>query len=107
MIDNIGEMEMKDFDDANIPVNVFIEKLDDDDEGYDEGFRYILRADNFMPRKNAASDGAVTVRSDNKEELQELVKKHVLPLYETAISMIKKIIDGSGDSFYYWHGGAD
>ena len=103
MIENIGEIEFSEADEMNVPVNIFI-GLNKDDFGRDDtpDDSWILRADNFMPRKCLATEGAYCVASDNKEELIELVKKYILPFYQVAIKNIEGIIGGQVDCQYYW-----
>ena len=94
--------ELSEVDEANIPVNIFINKPGEDDEYPD---KWVLTADNFMPRKNAACAGCV-MTADSLQELQEEIKKYVLPLYQTAITQIGAMIDATEDmempSLYYW-----
>jgi hypothetical protein len=90
----LGICNLRTINDANIPVNIFLNKEDDG--------TFSLVADNFMPRKNYATDGAYHFQADTKEELVEIVKTKILPLYQNAINLLSKIIDGSGDQCYYW-----
>lgn len=96
MIEQKGECQIEEADDMNIPVNIFISAPDN------PGDKWTLTADNFMPRKCHATDGAYSIEADTREELQELVKKHVLPLYEVALDLVKGMIAGTNDSLYYW-----
>ena len=102
MIEEYGEMTFADFDEANIPVNIFFSQIDEDDEEYENGFRWRILAENFMPRKQTIVGYAAEALSDNKEELQELIKKYVVPLYESALRKLKGMVSGDCDNFYYW-----
>ncbi len=93
-MENIGESEITDFDDANVPVNIFIEKEDETDT-------YLLTIDNFMPRKGCVNEGFVQIRG-TKTKLHELVKIHILPHYKRALELVTKVAEGNADSFYYW-----
>lgn len=101
MIEQTGECEIDEADNANIPVNIFLREVEDDDEEAN-GKKWQLVADNFMPRKGRCSGSAYNVYADTKEELQELVKRHVLPLYQNAIRLLEGIINGTNDGLYYW-----
>lgn len=105
MIEDRGELEIDAFDDANVPVDIWLTKLDldSDDEEVAEGFTHVLRIGNYMPRKARVEGGSCEIFADNKEELQALVKDKVLPIYNKAIAKINGIIDGSNISLYYWN----
>lgn len=111
---SLGEEELSGCDDANIPCNIFITEVTEDDledlmgelQGRDdvpEGWKpkWKLTADNFMPRKGLW-DGANKYVADTKEELTDLVKEHVLPMYKIAFDAITAMSEGKRDSFYYW-----
>lgn len=114
MIKSVGECELEGHDDANIPVNIFITEIVDDDERYvpdpeeeDEALRsfnpkWALSADLFMPGKNRSFEGGVKYLADTKEELHELVKEKILPTYKIAMEAITAIGEGARTSFYYW-----
>lgn len=106
MIEDIGDIQLSECDDANIPVNIFISKPNEDDEGKHKD-KWTLHADNFMPRKMSACDGYEVV-ADSLEELQAYIKQHVLPLYEIAMKNIDAMINATGHEeelphLYYWH----
>ncbi len=96
MIESTGEMQLEDCNDMNVPVNIFIDREEE------EGNRWVLTADNFMPRKQRVNDGAYRTIADDREELSELIKKHVLPLYEAALNNITGMISGESAKLYYW-----
>ena len=105
MISDSGEIEIEAADRANVPVNIFIAKQEDD-EGEETG-KWVLTADNFMPRRCRAEDGAYGVEADTLEELQGVIRKHVLPLYEVALANINDMLSMTGEedempSHYYW-----
>ena len=90
---------IEDNDGANVPVNIFL--IDETDDGAKDG-KWILRADNFMPRKCSAMDGAYRVTADTREELAALVAKYILPLYLTALRNVGGIVAGTHQDHYYW-----
>ena len=106
MIKDCGEMPPENFNDANVPVDIWLSKLDpeseSDKESYGEGFRYRLTTGVYMPRKASVWSEACTILSDNKEELQKIVEKYILPFYKLAVSKIQGIIEGTEDHLYYW-----
>lgn len=91
-----------DFDDANVPVDIWLTDLSDESEHYKDGYRYLLKASAYMPRKDSVYAGAFEVISDNKEELQLIVKNEILPLYDSARNILLDIIAGKTDFLYYW-----
>jgi hypothetical protein len=104
-IEDIGELELEAANDANVPVNIFIER-EEDDQGEKTG-KWILTADCFMPRKCVAADSAFKVEADSLEELQAVIRKHILPLYEVALANINDMLSATGaeadlPSHYYW-----
>lgn len=88
---NKGEMDISEADDANVPVNSFLEAPDK------ETNKWRWHADNFMPRKYQVADGQYHIEADTKEAIVEAINKHVIPLYEAALSNLKS----KGDN-YYW-----
>lgn len=92
----VTEMEMlfAEADDANIPVDIWLEL---------DGERWVLRASNYMPRKGYVHDGAYRAEADTREELVALLEQHVLPLYRTAVSQLEDVCRTSGEGhLYYW-----
>ncbi|MEK7493850.1 MAG: hypothetical protein AAB630_01700 [Patescibacteria group bacterium] len=55
-----------------------------------------------MPRKCAVVEGSYEAVSDKKEELVELIQRHILPLYEAAVKKLQTICDGGAQDLYYW-----
>lgn len=91
-----GECPIDEADEANIPVNIWIGK--DDDE-------WLLHADNYMPRKSTVHPIAFNVHASDRQTLEELVEKYVVPLYENALKKLKdmKKADVDGTSYlYFW-----
>jgi len=104
---NRGEMTLAEFDDANVPVDIWLEELnkdnaDDDLAIYNAGYRYSLRCGNYMPRKGSVSEGAVNAFGKDKETMQKAINKYILPLYQTAISKITKMAETGNGDLYYW-----
>ncbi len=89
-------MEFSSADDANIPVDIWLTKEADEP-------RWVLRASNYMPRKECLHPHGYHAESESREELADLIMAHVMPLYETAVRQLKAIASGEADSLYYWH----
>lgn len=90
------KMEFRHADDANIPIDIWLTPPNEDCD------KWTLRAANYMPRRGYMLPEAYKQTADTREELELLVKTYVLPLYEVALSEIKKIISGESNHLYYW-----
>ena len=75
-------------DDSNIPINCFLEKREDG--------TYRWTASNFMPRKECVLEDGYDLLG-TKEEIEEYIKKYVIPLYKTAIKNLQETSE-----LYYW-----
>ena len=59
-----GEISLKDFDDANVPVDIWFEEFEKNEDTGDNhivdlwysGYRYVLRCGNYMPRKGRVEE---------------------------------------------------
>lgn len=94
MMENNSDFGIDDFDDANIPVDIRLEKLGD---------KYVLTASNYMPRKDAICEGVLGISSNNKQELMDIVKDKFLPIYEKAVQALIDISEGKREDLYYWN----
>lgn len=115
MIKNIGDNELEGHDDANIPCNLFITELSDDDlKEIDDKCaleddevppskwaKWQLTGDCFMPRKGLW-DGCIVYVASTREELSQLVKEMILPSYKIALDAVTAMSEGKRKSFYYW-----
>ncbi len=105
---DVGDIPLSECDGANIPVNIFVSSLDPehtwDGTYYERGYRWVLRADNFMPRRGACSDGVYHVYAKTREELVAYMHKHVTPWYEAAAKHLYEARPDKDGSFslYYW-----
>jgi len=98
---DLGDIPITDCDDGNIPVVCF---LCGPDENYDEGQcrgKWVWTASNFMPRREMVGSG-YKLAADTKEEILELIHKHVVPLYAAALQGIQ-----SGKLYYWKKGSSD
>lgn len=105
MIHDCGDVEITEVDAHNIPVDIWILPVGENDgpiPAEAEGMGWALYADDYMPRKSCNATNAYRVYADSREELAALVRDHVLPLYRNAIAKLEAMVDGSGDSLYYW-----
>lgn len=94
-----GECEFVEVDDANIPVNIFLTK---DEDNPPAGQKWQLTADNFMSRKGRESDSGYKAVAPTREALVKVIEKYIMPLYKIAILNLQTMIDGTNDSLYYW-----
>jgi hypothetical protein len=93
-VEDVGSIQITDCNDANIPVSCFlIEPNENEDEDYQGKWKWT--ADNYMPRKGISVD-QYQLFADTKEEILELINKHVVPLYQIALNEIKT------GTLYYW-----
>lgn len=76
---------------ANVPVNIFI------NEPTATNPKWTLTAANFMPRKDRVASDVYSVEADSEKEIQEIVQKFIVPLYEVALNKLK-----TGKDLYYW-----
>jgi len=105
---DVGDIPLRECDDANIPVNIFVMPLDPergrDGTYYERGYRWLLRADNFMPRKEMCGDGAYRVYARTRDELVAYMHEHVTPWYEAAAEHLRGAEPDKDGVFslYYW-----
>ena len=102
---SLGELQFDDADNANIPVDIWLVPVTEDDSipgGLNFEPKFVLRAANYCPRKCNVYDSAYEVYADNREELVNLLNKHVIPLYKTALNILNEMADGTNDGLYYW-----
>lgn len=97
-----GDSSMSDFDDANIPVDIWLQEMQEGDDYYKDGFRYSFHCANYMPRKGAVAESSCQVYSKDKETLQKAIKKYILPLYQVAVDKINYMITNGASHLYYW-----
>jgi hypothetical protein len=118
MIEDVGELRITDANEANIPVDVWLHSpADNKDNGaeydgeQDNGEDlWLLTANNYMPRRARLGEEWCYKVWGTKEELQALIKKHILPLYQVAVKYLQGMIDGKVDGegkpvfggLYYW-----
>lgn len=97
-----GDCSFDSVDEANIPVDVWLSLTSEEDENREKG-KWCLRAANYMPRRGTVSSDAYSVYSDNKEELNAIIREKILPLYRKAMDLLENMAFSSkGGSLYYW-----
>ena len=84
--------------DMNIPVNIYL--INSADENFAPVWK--LTYDVFHPRHGDVVQEVYEATSDNREELVALVRQYILPLYETALVLVKDIISGKSSALHYW-----
>jgi len=92
MIKEVGEIELKEANEMNIPVNCFLNPPEETDSK-----KWEWTADNFMPRKGRCGESEYQLIADTKDEILEQVKKYVVPFYKIALSNLET----TGVN-YYW-----
>ncbi len=111
MIENTGNINIEEADDANIPVDIWLKPYADTEidqfpiyEGeQDTTNLWCLCANNYMPRKARLSGEGAYIVWGTKEELQEIIRKYIIPLYQVALKILKGISNGNGFThLYYW-----
>ena len=95
-------MSPKDFNDANIPVSMFVSLVGQDDKQYKKGYRYRFACDNYCPRKGSVYEGGTEVYLRDKNELNKFINKYIMRHYKRALQRLKKMADAECDSLYYW-----
>lgn len=90
MLRDTGEMSIEAANDANVPVVIFLHEPD-----RPNGL-WTWTAINFMPRKECCG-GSYKLEADTKEEIMDVVRRKVLPLYEVAATNLRE----RGEN-YYW-----
>jgi hypothetical protein len=88
---SLGEMDIAECDNANIPVCCFWREPSDEQRSWG------WTAHNYMPRKDFCAEGAYHLVADSKEAIQLAINKHVIPLYEAALAKLR-----NGENCYYW-----
>lgn len=107
--ENLGSICIEDCDDMNVPVNSFLSQIEEYDifdpkdpnpDALDRKYLGWFRwsASNFMPRKEKLEGNYMVVASE-KETILELIKRHVAPLYQTALENL--LTHGEN---YFWEG---
>lgn len=86
-----SELPYKSIDDANIPVNIAICEPDEEND------KWILSADNYMPRRACIAPDVYSVEADTRKELELLVQEIIVPLYEAALFNLR-----NKNELYYW-----
>ena len=114
---DLGNIEATEADYANIPVDIWLTKVDAESRRERPKFRaWLLTANNYMPRRGALSgENAYCVTADSRTVLVQIVKKYWLPIYQKAVArlltfdMLDKNAEKGTSSLYYWRieGGND
>jgi len=104
MVETIGDCNVDCIDDANIPVDIWLLQADNKDVA--DKYRckigqWVLHANNYMPRTGECSGTYIFV-SDNKDELLEIIKTKIIPLYQTALNILNDMVVGKSTNLYYW-----
>lgn len=97
-----SELTLDALDDANVPVDIWLDKNDDNHELLNAGYQWRLRCGNYMPRRGRVEEGAIEVYAKEKKFLQDAVEKYILPLYQVAVSKLHKMISTGEGNLYYW-----
>jgi hypothetical protein len=88
-------------DNLNVPVHVeLFEEIDDQTDK--ETGHYRLTADGFLPSKDRLHEGMFGVRSQDPEQLRQVVAERIVPLYEAALDSLRGIVAGTNSGLYDW-----
>lgn len=101
MVEDKGEIPFDKADEANIPVNIWLLEEKDDDDDNKTG-RWELTASNYTPRKGVLYEGVYKATADSRDELADLIREHIIPLYETAVKKLQAVCEGGAKGLYYW-----
>lgn len=107
-ITELGECSFSEANQGNIPVDLWLrppghEDTEEEDEDGDLRDKWVLVAANYLPRKACVGrEGTFRAAADTREELVGLIQEHVVPLYETALKVLKQMVAGEADNLYYW-----
>ena len=93
-------------DDMNIPVNIWLIRIDEVEEdspaGVESGW-WELVAGCYMPRKCRVMDEHFRFYAADRETLAQLVVEQWVPLYEAALTKLKAFGTSTGESdLYFW-----
>ena len=112
MIENTGELNIEGADSANIPVDIWLHNPVDWVEAdyqyngeQDPKDLWLLSANNYMPRKArlGSESGPCYEVWGTEQELRDLIAKYIIPLYETALNVLKNMSTGNGNTnLHYW-----
>lgn len=115
IIKNCGEASFDSADDANIPVDIWLRPIEKEYQRVEEIYgeddsppvrftpTWELKASNYMPRRAAVEEGeAFYAVADNREELIDIVKNTIIPIYKKALVKLERICEGTEDNLYYW-----
>ena len=117
LVYSFGELDVSSINDMNVPMNIFITEQtfgsftedyqyspydDCDAEESNENILnddivYVLTAGNYTPRKEHMSGSVYRFMSTDKQELVNIVQKHIVPLYEAALTNLK-----NNSTNYFW-----
>lgn len=112
---DLGNIEATEADYANVPVDIWLTKVNAESRRERPKFRaWLLTANNYMPRRGELSgENAYCVTADSRDVLVQLVKKYWLPLYQAAETRLvmfdvpDKNAEKGTSSLYYWRTGGD
>jgi len=91
-----GALNLDRISGSNIPVDIWLKH--DDQTGL-----WVLSADNYMPRRGClGGPDSYEFFSESRDELVEILKNKILPIYINALAKINAIIKDEEECLYYW-----
>ena len=99
MVDDRSISPITEVNETLIPVDIWIQKAKDDSQ--DAG-KWVLTGSCYLPRKSFVTSNYFEVVADTAEELRNIVRTNVLPLYQAAVAQLTAIHEGREDHLYYW-----
>lgn len=97
MIESAGSVSIAGADSSNIPVHIRISPVSDN-----PNYKWVLQASNYCPRKSCVYEDVYEIFSDSEDELRNLIREKILPLYMNAVTILLDMINGDGKELYYW-----
>jgi len=105
-----GRIPLRECDHANIPVNIYVVPIDPrygrDGSYAERGYKWMLYADNYMPRRARSDTEMYRVYARTRESIIAYMHKYITPWYEAAAKHMREAMpdstDDGGFSLYYW-----
>jgi hypothetical protein len=94
-------------DHANVPVNIWIGRVEEDEGHPVPVGTWYLHFQNYMPRKDTVylapnEDWATIIYATERADLETIIRKQIKPLYLKAVANIDAMLEGKGEALYYW-----
>lgn len=101
MVIQTGEVPFEEAFVSCIPVDIWLVENENSETGVKDG-TWTLRAASYLPHKSSITENTFIATSENRDDLVQLLKTYVIPLYEAASKKLQAICDGKTDRLYKW-----